>query len=105
MSALAPTPTGARGELLGSAKSGLPLPVHVVAYVGVAIGGIIPQARVKWKRVIKLVDPLARVVDGRRNVRSRRWLGQRQRGRALNWRDVRAAAASRAEAGALRALG
>jgi hypothetical protein len=52
---------------------------EVVAYVGVAVSGIIPQAPVKWKRLIKLVDPLAGVIDGRRNVRGRRRLGQRQR--------------------------
>jgi hypothetical protein len=49
-----------------------PLPVEVVAYVGVAVGGIIPQAPVKWKRLIKLVDLPTGVVDGR-------LLGQRQR--------------------------
>jgi hypothetical protein len=57
----------------------LPLPVEVVAYVGVAVGGIIPQAAVEWERLIKLIDPLAGIVDGRRNVRTRRRLGQRQR--------------------------
>ena len=49
-----------------------PLPVEVVACVGVAVGGIIPQAPVKWKRLIKLVDLPTGVVDGR-------LLGQRQR--------------------------
>jgi hypothetical protein len=28
----------------------LPLPVEVVAYIGVAVGWIIPQATVKWKK-------------------------------------------------------
>src|SRR5258708_40098480 len=55
----------------------LPLPGEVVADVGVAVGGIKPQAPVKWKRVIKLVDLRAGVIDGRWNVDTRRWLGQR----------------------------
>jgi hypothetical protein len=80
------------------------LPVEVVAYVGVAVGGIIPQAAVEWERLIQLVDPLAGIVDGRRNVRTRRRLGQRQRWCALNWRDVGTAAAARGEAGTFRAL-
>ena len=62
-----------------AATTRLPLPVEVVAYVGVAVSGIIPQTPVKWKRVIQLVDLLAGVIDRRRNVRSRRRLGQRQR--------------------------
>ena len=37
--------------------------VEVVAYVGVAVGRIVPQARVKRKGLIILHDPLAGVVD------------------------------------------
>ena len=49
-----------------------PLPVEVVACVGVAVSGIIAQAPVKWKSLIKLVDLPTGVVDGR-------LLGQRER--------------------------
>jgi hypothetical protein len=49
-----------------------PLPVEVVAGVSIAVGGIIAQAPVKRKRLIKLVDLPTGVVDGR-------LLGQRQR--------------------------
>jgi hypothetical protein len=49
-----------------------PLPVEVVACVSIAVGGIIAQAPVKRKRLIKLVDLPTGVVDGR-------LLGQRQR--------------------------
>ena len=58
-----------------------PLPREIVTDEGVAIGGIIPQAPVKRKRVIELIDLGARVVDGRRNVNTRRLLGQPQRWR------------------------
>src|SRR5882757_7987179 len=57
------------------------LPVEIVAYVGVAIGRIEPQATVEWKGMIELRDPLARVADGWRNVRGYRRLGH-QRWRA-----------------------
>src|SRR5207245_6406577 len=57
----------------------LPLPGEVVADVGVAVGGIKPQAPVEWKRLIQLIDLGAGVGDGRRNVNAGRWLGQRQR--------------------------
>src|SRR5262249_57243515 len=68
---------------VGPAGTGrLPLPREVVADVGVAVGRIKPQAPVNWKRVIKLVDLCAGVIDGRWNVDTRRWLGQRQRWRA-----------------------
>ena len=67
---------------LPAGTRGLPLPGEVVADVGVAVGGIMPQALVEWKRVIKLVDLRAGVIDGRGNVDTRRWLGQRQRWRA-----------------------
>jgi hypothetical protein len=83
----------------------LPLSGEVVADVIVAITGIKPQAAVKWKRLIKLLDPLAGISDRRRSVRRRRRLGQRQRWCGLNWRDVGTAAASRGEPGGLRALG
>jgi len=46
--------------------------VQVVTNVGVPVGGIEPQASVEWKGMIELVDPLAGVVDGRRDVRSYR---------------------------------
>jgi len=59
-----------------------PLLGEVVADVGVAVGGIKPQAPVERKRVIELVDLRAGVTDGRRNVNTRRRLGQRQRWRA-----------------------
>jgi hypothetical protein len=55
-----------------AAVTRLPLPGEVVAYVGVAVSGIVAQAPVKRKRVIKLVDPLARVIDGRRNASIKR---------------------------------
>src|SRR5262245_65840368 len=84
---------------------GLPLPGEVVADVGVAVGGIIPQAAVKWKRVTQLVDLRAGVVDGRRNVNARRRLGQRQRWCAQTCRVVGTAAAAPGDAGAFGALG
>src|SRR5262249_43944466 len=46
-----------------------PLPVEIIANVGVAVGGIEPQAAVQRERRIQLIDPLARIGDGRRNVR------------------------------------
>src|SRR5262245_61376427 len=84
---------------------GSPLPGEVVADVGVAVGGIIPQAPVKWKRLIKLVDLGTGIVDGRRNVRARRLLGQRQRWWAEKRGVVGPAAAARPDAGAFGALG
>jgi hypothetical protein len=48
----------------------LRLSVEIVAQVGVAVGGIVPQALVKLKRLIDLTNPLAGVADGRRVVRS-----------------------------------
>src|SRR5262245_54763193 len=56
-----------------------PLPGEIVADVGIAIRGIKPQAPIKRKRLIQLIDLRAGVSDGRRNVRAGRWLGQRQR--------------------------
>src|SRR5262245_50029885 len=56
-----------------------PLPGGGVADVGVASRGIIPQAPVKRKRVVQLIDLRAGVGDGRWNVNPDRWLGQRQR--------------------------
>src|SRR5262249_8749140 len=58
---------------------GLPLPGEVVADIGVAVSGIKPQAPVKRKRVIQLIDLRAGIGDGRWNVNAGRWLGQRQR--------------------------
>src|SRR5262245_64401089 len=76
-----------------------PLPVEIIANVGVAVGGIEPQAAVQRERRIQLIDPLARIGDGGRNVRACRRLGQRQRWRAESRRDVATAAASHAEEG------
>src|SRR5262249_41515856 len=45
----------------------LPLPgsaVQVVAYISIATDRIVPQTSVQWKRLIKLVDALAGVIDG-----------------------------------------
>ena len=74
---------------------GLALPGEVVADVGIAVGGIIPQARVEGKRLIQLVDLRARIADRRRDVDTRRRLRLWQRGCGLICRDVSAAAASR----------
>jgi hypothetical protein len=38
--------------------------VQVVADVGVAAGRVVPQTAVERKRMIKLVDPLAGIIDG-----------------------------------------
>jgi hypothetical protein len=57
--------------------------VQVVAYVGIAVSGIIPQASVELKRLIELIDPLARVID-------RRWVVRRN----SRWRDNARGAAS-----------
>jgi hypothetical protein len=81
---------------------GLALPGEVVADVGIAVGGIIPQARVEGKRLIQLVDLRARIADRRRDVDTRRRLRLRQRWRGLICRDVSAAAASRPAARAAR---
>jgi hypothetical protein len=83
----------------------LPLSVEVLAYVGVAICGIVSQTRVKWKRLVQLVDFRAGVSDRRRNVRACWRLGQRQRWCAKRRRDVWTATASRGDAGAFGALG
>src|SRR4249920_1324516 len=53
-----------------AAPSRLRLSVEIVAQVGVAVGGIVPQALVKLKGLIELTNPLAGVADGRRVVRS-----------------------------------
>src|SRR5262245_38252089 len=45
-----------------------PLPSEVVADVGVAVSGIKPQAAVKWKGLIELVDLGTGVADGWRSV-------------------------------------
>src|SRR5262245_53363617 len=45
-----------------------PLPSEVVAYVGVAVSGIKPQAPVKRKRVIQLIDLRAGIGDRRWDV-------------------------------------
>src|SRR5262249_15797438 len=77
--------TTPRGRAAGTGGVGLqeggrlPLPGEVVADVGVAVRGIEPQAPVKWKRLIQLIDLRAGVGDGRWNVNAGRWLGQRQR--------------------------
>ena len=74
---------------------GLALPGKVVADVGIAVGGIIPQARVEGKRLIQLVDLRARIADRWRDVDTRRGLRLRQRWCGLICRDVSAATASR----------
>ena len=58
------------GRAIGCRTPRLRLSVEIVAQVGVAVGGIVPQALVKLKRLIELTNPLARVADGRRVVRS-----------------------------------
>lgn len=58
------------GRAVGCRTPRLRLSVEIVAQVGVAVGGIVPQALVKLKRLIELTNPLARVADGRRVVRS-----------------------------------
>src|SRR5215510_3662770 len=60
-------------------RSRRPLPSEVVAYVGVAVSRIEPQAAVEWERLIELVDLGTGVIDGRRNVNTSRLLGQPQR--------------------------
>ena len=101
---MSPIGTISRSEQSARQQRQLPLSGEIVAYVLVAICGIVPQAPVEWKRLIKLLDPLAGVVDRRRNVGRRGGLGQRQRWCALNWRDVRTAAAARGDPGTWRAL-
>ena len=54
---------------------------EVVAYVGVAVAGIIAQAPVEWKRLVGLDDAVARAVDGGRVVRGDSQ-GRAQRGRS-----------------------
>ena len=48
---------------------------EVVAYVGVAVAGIVAEAAVQWKRLVGLNDAVAGAVDGGRVVR-----GDSQRG-------------------------
>jgi hypothetical protein len=74
------------GRAVGCRTPRLRLSVEIVAQVGVAVGGIVPQALVKLKGLIELTNPLARVADGRRVV----WSGSRrlpQQGRT--WEPTR----------------
>ena len=82
-----------------------PLPGHVVADIGIAVGGIIPQARIEGKRLVQLVDLRAGIADRRRDVDTHRRLGPPQRWYGLICRDVRTAAASHPAARAVPALG
>src|SRR6266705_5077166 len=71
-----------RGTIHRHSARGRRLAVQVVAYIGIAVSGIIPQAPVELKRLIELIDPLARVIDWRWVVRRDSGRLHRQGGRS-----------------------